>query len=172
MVHIRHVSSERPTLNTQCFYAAKHSIAQDFLGRSPEGDGNTLTCLCTAQIGIVVVVILVMGNHLYLDGNFWEAWAPACGPGEHYLYRIYHYGSYQEHCDPYGFAMELRPSWRSIVCDLSFTWHDQSWMDTRAAEGQQATYTQPMNIDEMHLGSWRTRSGDTPSDNPEDWVQL
>ena len=170
MVRIRHVSSERPTMNTQCFYAGEAFDAQDFLGAHPEGDGTHFRVFAPAAEGIVVVGDSGQWEmHRILDGNFWEAWAPACGPGEHYLYRIYHHGSYQEHCDPYGFAMELRPSWRSIVCDLSFTWHDQSWMDTRAAEGQQATYTQPMNIYEMHLGSWRKRSGDTPSDNPEDW---
>ncbi len=52
--------------------------------------------------------------------------------------------------------MELRPNSASVIVDLDqYKFHDRIWMDRR-----QKTYEQPMNIYEMHLGSWHT--------NPED----
>ena len=52
--------------------------------------------------------------------------------------------------------MELRPNSASVVVDLSeYKFHDRVWIDRR-----QKTYEQPMNIYEMHAGSWHT--------NPED----
>ena len=54
------------------------------------------------------------------DGNFWECYAGAAKPGQMYKYRIYKQdGSFTDHCDPYGFGMELRPNSASIVRDLS-----------------------------------------------------
>ena len=152
------------------FYTGKEFYAQDWLGAHVTDGGTVFRTFAPAAEGIVVA-----GDsgewvmHKVMDGNFWEAYAPGVGYGEHYLYRIYHAGSMQEHCDPYGFAMELRPAWRSIVCDLSYRWHDDDWMQTRRAGGAEATYGEPMNIYEMNLGSWRKKSGDQVSDDPADW---
>ena len=63
--------------------------------------------------------------------------------------------TWHEKADPYGFRMQLRPNTASMLCDLSgYSWQDQSWMDKRA---QWDPYHSPMNIYEMHLGSWRRR---------------
>lgn len=50
---------------------------------------------------------------LHQDGRsgFWEVSVPGTQAGQLYKYRIYAAdGSVTEHCDPYGFAMELRPA--------------------------------------------------------------
>ena len=55
---------------------------------------------------------------LHQDGRsgFWEVSVPGTQAGQLYKYRIYAAdGSVTEHCDPYGFAMELRPACCSIV---------------------------------------------------------
>ena len=63
--------------------------------------------------------------------------------------------TWHEKADPYGFRMQLRPNTASMLCDLSgYSWQDQSWMDKRA---QWDPYHSPMNIYEMHLGSWRRK---------------
>ena len=53
--------------------------------------------------------------------------------GDLYEYRIYtQNGSYTDHCDPYGFGMELRPNHASIVRDMKkYTFHDEEWMEKR-----------------------------------------
>lgn len=50
------------------------------------------------------------------------------------------------------------------MADLRYEWHDDDWMALRTD-----CHDQPMSIYELHLGSWRKRSGDEPSDDPTDW---
>lgn len=55
--------------------------------------------------------------------------------------------------DPYGFYSEVRPNTASIIWPLDYQWHDTKWCSARESSvGSPA----PMNIYEMHLGSWRT----------------
>ena len=62
----------------------------------------------------------------------------------------------QHHCDPYGFGMELRPNSASYIVDLSeYRFHDEVWMKNR-----DKNYNRPLNIYEVHLGSWRTNEKD------------
>lgn len=77
--------------------------------------------------------------------------------GDMYKYKItYSDGNVIDHCDPYGFGMELRPAHASVITDLSgFKWHDESWMNKRTRN-----FNSPMSIYEVHLGSWRTNPGD------------
>ena len=61
-----------------------------------------------------------------------------------------------DHCDPYGYGMELRPNCASIVRDLgSYTFDDQEWMNKRSDCKEK-----PLNIYELHAGSWRTNQED------------
>src|SRR5699024_6168554 len=52
--------------------------------------------------------------------NFYELFVPGAREGMMYKYRI-HEGSGRviDHCDPYGFGMELRPNTASIIRDLN-----------------------------------------------------
>lgn len=61
-----------------------------------------------------------------------------------------------DHCDPYGFGMELRPNWASIVRDLKkYKFRDNNWMKNRTD-----CKSQPLNIYEVHLGSWKMHEND------------
>ncbi len=54
--------------------------------------------------------------------------------------------------DPYGFHMETRPQTASKVYSLdSYEWNDKKWMDER----KEAPYKKPVNIYEVHFGSWK-----------------
>jgi 1,4-alpha-glucan branching enzyme len=55
--------------------------------------------------------------------------------------------------DPFGFRSELRPDNASLLCDLDgYSWGDGEWMRRRATFNP---YISPINIYEVHLGSWR-----------------
>ena len=62
--------------------------------------------------------------------------------------------------DPYAFHAETRPQTASKVFKLDgYEWGDENWMRYRAGH---AVYAQPLNIYEMHLGSWlRGEDGQT-----------
>ena len=75
------------------------------------------------------------------------------------LLRTYKYailcanGEWHMRADPYGFEMELRPSNGSKLRNLSeYQWNDGEWMEARK---ETDPYRRPMNIYEMHLGTWR-----------------
>ncbi len=71
--------------------------------------------------------------------------------GQMYKYVIYSAAGRTEHCDPYGFAMELRPAFASIITDLyKFRFSDEEWMKKRSL-----CLDRPVNIYEVHFGSWR-----------------
>ncbi|MFW6381253.1 MAG: 1,4-alpha-glucan branching protein GlgB, partial [Bacillota bacterium] len=88
------------------------------------------------------------------DSGIWTLFIPGLDSGDLYKYRIRGYGDYQRlKADPYAFYAELKPGTASRVFDLSgFNWQDGDWQQ------QQANYQphkQPLNIYEIHLGSWR-----------------
>ncbi len=88
------------------------------------------------------------------DGNFWECSVPGARAGMLYKYRIYTRGGRcLDHCDPYGFYMELRPNSASILWDQSaYSFRDQGWR-SRPKNWREG----PLNIYELHLGSWRRK---------------
>lgn len=90
--------------------------------------------------------------HKIHDGNFWECYMSGAKPGQMYKFRIYdRNGNATDHCDPYGFGMELRPNSASIIRDMhAYRFHDGEWMKKRNDRR-----AEPLNIYEMHLGSWR-----------------
>ena len=71
-----------------------------------------------------------------------------------YKYAIFSQdGSLSLKADPYALRSELRPNTASVLCDLEgYKWSDQEWMKKRA---KWDPYRSPINIYEMHLGSWR-----------------
>jgi 1,4-alpha-glucan branching enzyme len=88
------------------------------------------------------------------SGGIWEVVIPNVP-----LYACYQYaittanGSLLYKSDPYGFHAEKRPDKASKVYDLStYTFTDQEWMKKRKTA---QSHNQPINIYEVHLGSWR-----------------
>nr|WP_319487411.1 1,4-alpha-glucan branching protein GlgB [uncultured Caproiciproducens sp.] len=55
--------------------------------------------------------------------------------------------------DPYAFHFETRPGNASKYYDIEgYNWNDTTWMKHKAAK---KCYSQPVNIYELHMGSWR-----------------
>ncbi|MBM6989114.1 MAG: 1,4-alpha-glucan branching protein GlgB, partial [Olsenella umbonata] len=155
-------------MDIQNFYRGTEFYAQDHLGAHATPGGVVFRTFAPAADGIVVLMDDGPHEmHRAQDGNFWEAEVPGAKAGDHYEYRIYHGGGYVDHADPYAFASELRPRHRSIVWDLSYEWGDAAWVKGRTRRNRQLNG--PLNVYEMHVGSWRKRSGDEPSDDPADW---
>ena len=92
------------------------------------------------------------------DDNFFECTIENAKPGMLYKYKIYNKnGRCVDHCDPYGFGMEVRPNTASIIRDLDeYKFNDDEWIKRR-----DDCKDKPLNIYEVHLGSWRKKSDDT-----------
>ena len=88
-----------------------------------------------------------------LSGIF-ELFIPGCAAGDLYKYEIKpKFGEPFLKADPYAFYSELRPANASIVWNTeTYRWGDSQWMEQRR---KQDFKEQPMNIYEVHLGSWK-----------------
>lgn len=85
------------------------------------------------------------------DGKAYEIYCPKAKEGMRYKYRIYDKkGNYVDHCDPYGFGSELRPGTCSVIRNISYKFTDAEWMENRTD-----CRIKPLNIYELHLGSWK-----------------
>ncbi len=140
------------------FYTGKEFNAHDYLGAHIVGKECVFR---TFAPNAAKVSLLLEGQEFPMekiyDGNFYETTVQDIQIGQSYKYRIYfRHGGYQDHCDPYGFQMELRPNHKSIVCDLSsYVYNDSKWMKKRTN-----CLDKPLNIYEIHLGSWHhTKDG-------------
>ena len=93
-----------------------------------------------------------------VEGGIWEGRVPGLKPGDAYQYAVWDSDAhYVGKADPYAFQARVRPDTASVLCDLSgYRWQDGPWLKHRA---KFRPYDRPMNIYEVHLGSWR-RTGE------------
>jgi 1,4-alpha-glucan branching enzyme len=89
----------------------------------------------------------------------WEIFIPGLGEGTTYKYEIKGPGGavLPLKADPVGFGSEHPPANASVVRTIRGDWHDEAWMETRAAAH---TIDAPISVYEVHLGSWRRAPGD------------
>lgn len=92
------------------------------------------------------------------DTGIWSIFVPGVKEGSLYKYEIHTwYGQVLHKADPYGFYSEYRPGTASKVFPLEgYPWQDEKWQKEKTS-----LYNQPLNIYEVHLGSWkRKENGD------------
>ncbi|MCI8920445.1 MAG: 1,4-alpha-glucan branching protein GlgB [Acutalibacter sp.] len=90
-----------------------------------------------------------------LDDGVWEGYTDfEFAPYELYKFYIKTAGGEDAYkADPYASHCETRPGTASRWYDLEgYQWHDKSWYDQKARSPH---YNQPVNIYEVHAGSWR-----------------
>ena len=87
----------------------------------------------------------------------WTLFAPGVTAGSLYKYAIQHpSGEIRVKADPFAFAAELRPNTASRIVDLEhFEWTDAAWRERQLSR---PIYDLPLNIYEVHLGSWRRKA--------------
>ena len=143
------------------FYTGKCLNAYEYLGCHLTEKGAVFRTFAPAAVGISVIGDFNNWKETPMwkihDGNFWECQIEGVKPGQMYKYRIYRRdGRCIDHCDPYGYGMELRPQNASIVRDLyKYEFKDKKWMKNRTD-----CKDKPLNIYEVHLGSWKTNEKD------------
>ena len=105
-------------------------------------------------------------------GGVWYTFVPGAVEGQLYKYVIKtRAGDVMYKADPYAFQAELIPGTASRTAEIdSYEWADADWLEQRAAHPHME---RPLNIFEVHLGSWKrhkdglTGLGGEPED-PDD----
>ncbi len=60
--------------------------------------------------------------------------------------------------DPYASHFETRPDTASKIYESEYQWNDSEWF---AQKNQKSIYKSPVNVYEVHLGSWKIKKKDT-----------
>ncbi len=149
-------------MNFSSFYSGLEFEAYKFLGAHVGENGTVFRVFAPSAKEISVIGDFNNWNSTPMakiyDGNFWECTIPNAEAGMMYKYRITgRDGRTIDHCDPYAFYSEKRPNTASII------WTLDSAEDGAIFE-RDVGLDKPVNIYEMHFGSWRRKS-----DAPEDW---
>ena len=145
-------------MDFQSFYRGYNFDVYHYLGAHREGDGWIFRVFAPNASRVTLNGDFTKGYEYEMnrvgDGNFFEVWTSDASVGDKYFHRIYNRsGGYVDHCDIYGFGMELRPEWRSVLRDLyEYHFNDEKWMNER--QNLNSFKNKPLNIYEMHLGSW------------------
>ena len=92
--------------------------------------------------------------------GIWEAWSPNAKVGQAYKYLVTSpWGNTVHKADPYGFQAQLAPETSSIIwLQNNYQWQDEAWFEKTA---QTDPLHAPMNIYELHVGSWRRKPDGT-----------
>ena len=94
-------------------------------------------------------------NYMYNIGyGVWEVFVEGVKQFCTYKYCIeIEYGDRLMKADPYAFHAQTRPGQASVVYDIeSYSWNDSEWFNKRKENNISSS---PMNIYEIHAGSWR-----------------
>ena len=93
--------------------------------------------------------------------------------GKYYKFKIWNSGNAYYKADPFAFYSQTHLETASIVANIDgFNWTDDAWMKYRKAQFSKNSGTDaeryynssPLNIYEMHLGSWKTKNGESNAD--------
>ena len=98
------------------------------------------------------------------DGGIWEisVGEDTVKEGDRYKYKVYGCGQVHFKADPYARCTELPPETASVVhCEGDYSWKDKGWLDYRRKNAADY-YKRPMNVYELHLGSWKRHEDGTP----------
>lgn len=113
--------------------------------------------------------VSLVGDFNYWDGRvnpmrslggsgIWELFLPGLKEGEKYKFEIRtQHHELRVKADPMALFSEMRPATASVVASVNkFSWNDSEWMEKRQNEKNSP---KPINIYEIHLGSWRKNEG-------------
>ena len=156
-------------MDFQKFYMGEIYDAYRYLGAHVEQDGVVFRTFAPQAERVTIIGEFNGWQEEEMTqaerAQFFEIRVKGARAGQMYKYVIYGRNG------RVGFGMELRPNFASIVRDLDeFSFTDEKWMKSRTRN-----FDKPLNIYEMHLGSWKRKDADKQDDPDrkveEGWYQ-
>ena len=138
------------------FYTGRTFDAHRFFGAHFEGDCVTFRTYAPGAQAVELIGEFNGWQGMPMaregQGGVFSCRIQGAKPGMLYKYKIRPAaGGEADHCDPYGFWMELRPGSASALWPLGgYRFTDEAWMAARSR-----AFDAPVNIYEMHFGSWK-----------------
>ncbi|MGU9062090.1 1,4-alpha-glucan branching protein GlgB [Clostridium perfringens] len=170
-VKSKKVSKDENLLNFDLFLDGKEHLAYKFMGAHFVTENR--------KKGIRFTTWAPRSSKIYVIGDFnnwelkeeysmekinergiWSLFVPKLEEGIKYKFAVVNEcgNNTVYKADPYAFKSELRPNTASVLTKIkSFRWGDKRWLNKREKEGLD---NKPMNIYELHLGSWKRKDGE------------
>ena len=166
----KNYKSQITDLNTYLFHEGKNYTSYAFMGSHQVTEKR--------KKGIRFTTWAPNAINVYVSGDFcnfaiedkykmekitekgiWSIFIEGVEPGIKYKYVVEdRTGNKVFKADPYAVTSEVRPATASITCGKTqYKWNDRSWMTKRK---KFKMYDSPINIYEMHLGSWKRNGED------------
>lgn len=165
------VSKDENLLNFDLFLDGKEHLAYKFMGAHFVTENR--------KRGVRFTTWAPRSSKIYVIGDFnnwklkeeysmekinergiWSLFVPKLEEGIKYKFAVVNEcgNNTVYKADPYAFKSELRPNTASVLTKIkSFRWGDKRWLNKREKEGLD---NKPMNIYEIHLGSWKRKNGE------------
>ena len=147
------------------FHRGEYRQAYEYFGAHPTRNSTVFRIWAPSAKSVAVVGdfndwIAREGDycHKITNEGIWEVEIKKIKKGNLYKYQIEtSWGEKILKSDPYAFYSELRPQTASIVNgNPKFRWADKRWLNSR-----EIGYAKPINIYEVHLGSWKKKEDGT-----------
>ena len=152
-------------LNTYLFHEGTAISAYEFMGAhatTRDGVSGYMFRVWAPR----ALAVSVVGDFNFWDVNahpmekitdgIWECFLPGGQPYDAYKFAVTGAdGVLRYKADPYAFHAETRPGTSSKLYTIDgYQWGDGAWLEHRHSH---QVYSAPLNIYEVHLGSWRRR---------------
>ena len=147
------------------FHRGEYRQAYEYFGAHPNRSSTIFRIWAPAAKSVAVVGDFNDWNAREEDycqkitnEGIWEVEIKKVKKGTIYKFQIEtSWGQKILKADPYAFYSELRPQTASVVNGISkFRWGDKKWLNNR-----EIGYAKPINIYEVHLGSWKKKEDGT-----------
>ena len=147
------------------FHRGEYRQAYEYFGAHPNRSSTIFRIWAPAAKSVAVVGDFNNWNAREEDycqkitnEGIWEVEIKKVKKGTIYKFQIEtSWGQKILKADPYAFYSELRPQTASVVNGISkFRWGDKKWLNNR-----EIGYAKPINIYEVHLGSWKKKEDGT-----------
>lgn len=144
------------------FHEGSNARAYEYFGAHKTADGVCFRVWAPRAASVSVVgdfndwdVLAAPMQSVPQSGGVWELTLPNIKQYDAYKYNIVSQsGKSFMKSDPYGVHMETRPGTATKYYEVAdcYEWTDSAWL---AARGKKNIYKSPVNIYEMHAGSWK-----------------
>ncbi len=143
------------------FHQGTNYKAYEYLGAHAEADGYVFRVWAPNADEVSVVGDFCdwnTGLHMerVSNGGIWECHVEGrVKNGDRYKFKITNGGVSHLKSDPYGVSAELPPDTATVIADIDgYEWRDDGWLSYRRKKSGNSFF-EPMNIYEVHLGSWK-----------------
>ncbi|MBQ8357847.1 MAG: 1,4-alpha-glucan branching protein GlgB [Clostridia bacterium] len=156
--------SKQGALAPYLFHQGTNYRSFEYLGVHKEGDSYAFRVWAPHAVAVFIVGDFNGWSESdpmqrVTEGGIFEGFLSAerFGEGSVYKFKLHTPHGNRYKADPYAFCAEKPPATASVYRDIEgYSWRDASWMAYRAKKmGAASYYGQPLNIYEVHLGSFK-----------------